>query len=481
MSQDPAWLAEARDLAAGGRHEAALARLAPRLEPLVHFTEAHALYLDLLLTEGRRAEAGRAFEDWTSRYATSVPSIEGLAFYARRLGRHEQSRTLYARAVADRPHDARLWYNLAASERTIGRLTAAVEACERTLGLDPGMAPALLLRSELVKAQPGASNVDALRKVLRSSPDDRLTMFAAYALGKELQDLGEWDGALDAFALGARVRRRNLAYDVAEDEVKMARIREVYPVAPDLGPGSAGMGSRHIFIIGLPRSGTTLTERILGALPGVVSNGETNNLSTALLASAAQGPGDIFDRCARADSSEVGRRYDALASDGVDASRIIEKLPLNYLYVGAIAQALPGAAIVRVRRHPVDSCFAMFRTLFGEGYPFSYDFDDLARYYAAYARLMEHWSWRHPGRMIDLDYEALVASPAEAAAGLADRCSLDWTEAALDLSRNTAPSLTASAAQVRGHIYGDSSGLWRRYGHRLDPLVRSLERQGVDL
>jgi hypothetical protein len=222
-----------------------------------------------------------------------------------------------------------------------------------------------------------------------------------------------------------------------------------------------------------------LTERILGGLPGVHSNGETDNFAAALLRSAPPGAGDIFERCARANGAHVAEAYEALSAPDGRAGTILEKLPMNYLYLGAIARALPEARIVWLRRHPLDSCFAMFRTLFGEAYPFSYAFEDLARYYAAYARLMEHWRVTLGERILAVDYEALVNDPAALAPNLARHCGLPWTEAALEITNNRSASLTASAAQVREPIHGRSAGLWRWYEPNLRPLQEHLRAAGV--
>ena len=189
----------------------------------------------------------------------------------------------------------------------------------------------------------------------------------------------------------------------------------------------------------------------------------------------------MFERTAKADFAAVAREYEDLAGGDDHHGPIIEKLPFNYLYVGAILRAFPQTPIVWVRRDPVDSCFAMFRTLFGAAYPFSYDFDELARYYAAYDRLMRHWTALFGERLIRVDYERLVAEPGTAAPWLADRCGLPWRESALDISRNSSASLTASAAQVRGGIYTSSSGISRNYGKHLDPLREKLIANGIVL
>ena len=473
-------LTRARRLLAEGRVEAAWAMLGPEIQGATSVHAGHSLALEALLRLGRRREALDVFDAACALHAPSPDALDALAFYARRLDRHELSNALYRSAAEAARDEAQLWYNLATSERSLGRLTAAAEACERALALEPQRFGAVLLRSELLRATPASNRVGELQARLAAETGGAGRMFLGYALGKELHDLGRYDEAFDAFALGAQARRRSLRYDVADDERKLARIQASYAgLAPDSAAPSRP--ARHVFIVGLPRSGTTLTERILGALPGVHSNDETDNFATALLRSAPPEGGDVFARCARADPAEVAETYDALAAPDSTAGTILEKLPMNYLYLGAIARALPDARIVWLRRDPLDGCFAMFRTLFGEAYPFSYDFEDLARYYAAYARLMAHWTATLGERLLAVDYEALVADPAAVAPRLARHCGLPWTDAALEITNNRSASLTASAAQVREPIHSRSAGLWRRYERHLRPLAEQLRRAGVPL
>jgi hypothetical protein len=218
----------------------------------------------------------------------------------------------------------------------------------------------------------------------------------------------------------------------------------------------------------------------LTGLPAVRSNGETENFSRALLA-AAQGAGDVFQQAAAADPGAVASNYARFANSGLAGDRLVEKLPMNYLYVGAIHRALPDAKILLITRSPLDSCFAMYRTLFGDAYPFSYDFEDLGRYYAAYQGLIDHWRGVMGDSLHEVVYEDLVSEPQRIGAIIAGYCGLTWSNEAVDIQNNQSVSLTASAAQVRRPIYGSSSGRWRHYHRHLGGLIETLRGQGVAL
>ena len=177
----------------------------------------------------------------------------------------------------------------------------------------------------------------------------------------------------------------------------------------------------------------------------------------------------------------MAANYERLVNLSSAGERVIEKLPLNYLYLGAIHRALPEAKIVLVKREPLDSCFAMYRTLFAAAYPFSYDFEDLARYYAAYDRLMRHWRELLGDALYEVEYESLVKDPQHVGARVAEYCGLVWTLDAVEVHKSTSVSFTASAAQIRRPIYGSSSGRWRHYRAHLGPLIGALRSRAVRL
>ena len=434
---------------------------------------SHGLLATLLLQLGRAQDADAVVTRAQALGTGVSDAYDALAYVCLGLGQHERANQCYRRAARLSPADPRFAYNLACSERSFGRLSEAEALCDRVIATDPTQYPTYLLRAELRVQSAEANHVAQLEEQMGRTTDTRAQMFLGYALGKELDDMREFDRAFAAFRAAAHARRSRLRYDVAVDERKLERIAAAhFSSRGDPRPGHQD-SSRFIFIVGLPRSGTTLVERILGGLAGVRSNGETENFSKSLLAATAAGPGDVFERAAAADPAAVGAAYARRANVTNRGDAIVEKLPLNYLYLGAIRRALPRATLLWVRRTPIDSCFAMYRTLFGAAYPFSYDLRELARYHRAHAALMDYWRGSLGG-LHEVSYEALVADPARVGAAMAGACGLEWSDQALAIQCNAAVSLTASASQVRRPIYGTSSGRWRHYERHLSALIEAV-------
>jgi len=302
-----------------------------------------------------------------------------------------------------------------------------------------------------------------------------------YALAKELEDLGEHERAFAALTRGAALRRSLLSYRVDDDVAIMREIAAAHSAAVLREAVTGCDDARPIFVVGLPRSGTTLVDRILSSHSDIGSHGESNDFALALvqLAAPCRGKTELLERSLQVDPRQLGLDYGARLAAHAEA-RVVDKTPANFLYLGLIARALPHARIVYVRRQPMDVCYAMYKTLFRMAYPYSYDLGDLGSYWLAFDALMRHWQDNLPaGRMLTVDYEQLVATPQETIRGLLSHVGMPWQDACLEFDRNPLPSLTASAAQVRRPIYNSSVGLWRRYAAGLTPLAKFLQQAGV--
>jgi tetratricopeptide (TPR) repeat protein len=465
-------------MGAGRLHEAlAFARMAVAGAEVC--TPMHGMLATILCRLSRTEEAERVVDQALQLGMGSGDAYDALAHVSIALGRHDRAAVLYRRAAERDPLSARFWYNLASSERALGRTAKAEVACNRSILLDRMAYPSYLLRSELRIQTVESNHVTELEKLLASPGlDERGRTAVGYALAKELDDLGRYDEAFHWFSEAALAKRRRLVYDVSVDENKIRRIIDTYSVDRFRRSDPGETSARFIFIVGLPRTGTTLLERILTGFGEVRTNGETENFSRALLEATPSGEGDIFTRTIHADPNEVARRYAQLALARADTRLIIEKLPHNYLYLGAIHRALPEAKILSLRRSPLDGCFAMYRTLLA-AYPFSYDMEDLARYYAAYDRLMTHWRAVLGGHLCEVSYEELVSQPESVGSRVAAHCGLQWSPALARVENNEQACFTASASQVRQPIYRTSVGRWQRYRNHLEPLVRKLSELGI--
>ena len=460
----------------------ALAAVTQALQGATRASALHARKATLLAALEVRALAVEALREALALERGGPEDMEALGFASFALNEHHLARDSYAAVVELAPHDALAWYNLASAERNVGRLEAAERACDQALALDGALFQAELLRSQLRPQTQVRNHVDGLRAKLSSAGGSTpAEIFLNYALGKELDDLGAYAEAFAHFERGAAARRGALDYSVSRDTGNLLRIIDVYPrewftkLRPRAGDAEDG------FIVGLPRSGTTLVERVLTGLPDIRSNGETDNFSRALMAAVPAGPGDIFSRATQAAPSQVAQGYRRLAGDAPAGGLLLEKMPLNYLYLGAITAALPGAKLLLMTRDPLDNCFAMFSTLFGAGYPFSYSLSDLAEYYRAYARLIDHWKTCLGETLLEVSNEAFVQEPERLGPAIADHAGLNWSRESLAIEKNPTASATASAAQVRRPIYQSAIGRWRNYADQLAPLRKALSAQGAQV
>jgi tetratricopeptide (TPR) repeat protein len=401
---------------------------------------------------------------------------------------NDQPRALaaYDQAVAAAPGNALFIFNRATIRRFLGQLVEAEADYDRVIALNPQDFEAYRNRSELRTQTADHNHVAELERLAtRKVPDWRAEVQLQYALAKEYEDLGQYDQSFRHLQHGARVRREHLRYDIANDEATVDWIIEAFPDAAAVAPNACS--DAPIFIVGLPRSGSTLVDRILGSHSQVQSAGELNCFALALVDAVRRQSGnspssrrELVARSASLDFGALGRDYlERARGAGAPVGRFTDKMPLNYLYCGLIHRALPNARIVHVSRAPMAACYAIYKTLFADGYPFSYDLAELGKYYVGYRRLMDHWQATMPQSIHCLSYEDLVADQLGQTRRLLEFCALEWQHACAQFHQNPSPTTTASAAQVRRPIYDSSVSQWRNYEQQLASLRSQLSAAGI--
>ncbi|HVW70187.1 MAG TPA: sulfotransferase [Steroidobacteraceae bacterium] len=414
-------------------------------------------------------------------------ALDALGTFYSFCGEQRLALEAYERALQLAPRSAAILFNRATVRRFLGQLAQAEEDYNQVIATRPGDYEAYKNRADLRKQTRERNHVAEMERLLAGGIKDwRGEVQLRHALAKEYEDLGEYARSWAHLEQGARLRRRHLQYDINRDVATVDWIIDAFPRGPDASV--AGCPSQEpIFIVGLPRSGTTLVERILGSHSDVYSAGELNDFACALVDAVQSGAArpipreELVARTAKIDFAALGRNYLERTRPATGrTARFTDKMPLNFLYCGIIRRALPNARIVHLTRHPLAVCYAMYKTLFKDGYPFSYDLEEIGRYYVSYRKLMDHWRATLPGAIHDVSYERLVADQAGETRRLLEFCGLDWQDACLDFTRNPAPTTTASATQVRQPLYDSSLAQWRHYEAQLEELRRQLQAAGVD-
>lgn len=437
---------------------------------------------------GRAEQLGALVDDLCEYKLDTAYQCSTLGMLLTQLGLNEQALVHYERATELQSDDARHFYNLACLQRTLGNLEAAESNFDKTVSLDPTNYEAFKIRSELHKQTAENNHVEQLEGLLGEGiADQRGKIYVCYALAKELEDLNEPERSFHYLQTGSKTRRGLMQYGVERDLQTMESIRKSFTRDVFDRHDEGFDNEEAVFILGMPRTGTTLVERILSSHSNVFAAGELNNFAVQMmqtLKSQVSGEKTNRDDLVRLttglDFKRLGEAYiDSTRPFTGHTTRFIDKMPLNYLYVGLIHLALPNAKVINLKRHPLDTCYAVYKQLFVDAYPFSYDLEELGRYYVAYHRLMEHWHEVMPGVVHTVNYEELVTDIEREARRLTDFCELDWQPQCLKFYENKAASTTASTVQVRQPVYRSSVGRWQDYREELAPLINVLQNAGI--
>ncbi len=438
-----------------------------------------------LVALGRFGEAVHLVRDCESRLDRSPRYLQMAATVYLNAGLPANAWPLFRQADALQPGIDALRAGLAECSVYVGRIDAAAEIYRELLARNPGHQRNHYALSRLQRAT-DSTHLDAMRAILETNgqPDER-NIYLLYAIGKECEDLGRWDEAFDSYSRAGAAAARVAGYDVDDDVRLVDAIIETCD-ADWLTAGIAEPGDSRtpVFVTGLPRSGTTLVERVLGLHSGVESAGETWFLQQAVrrvsgIESSERMTAAMIPAAARSQPGRIGEDYLSNVVYKLDGKpAFIEKFPENFLYLGFIAREFPNARIVHVHRHPMDNAFGLFRQSY---FRYAYRLEDLAAFLPAWERLATHWRNVLGDRIVDVRYEDFVTRPDAEIRRLLAAVGLPFEEACLHVENNLSASNTASAVQVREPMHTRSIGHWRHFASGLAPLEAHLRAEGVEL
>jgi tetratricopeptide (TPR) repeat protein len=454
------------------------------LEMAPDFHLARSNYATVLLKTLRYESALAQIEQVLAAEPTHPSHLLLKASILVQIGRTEAAIEIYNRVLATSPGQARTHLSLGHALKTVGRQAEAVAAYREAIRRRPGLGEAYWSLANLKTFRFDDADLDAMDDQIGLEQADKEDSFHLhFALGKAREDRGAYDNAFEHYARGNALRRQTVRWDAEEHHRNTCRLRDFFTrefLAERAGQGCPS--AEPIFVVGLPRSGSTLLEQILAShsqvegtmeLPDIISiarrlsgkkSREQESRYPGILAELS--PGQL---------AELGEEY--LARTRVHRSRaahFIDKMPNNFMHVGLIHLILPNARIIDARRHPLACCFSGFKQLFASGQNFSYSLEEIGRYYRDYVDLMGHWDAVQPGRVLRVEYEAVVADTEAEVRRLLAYCQLDFEPACLKFHETERAVRTASSEQVRQPIYAAAVDQWRHFAGHLAPLAAAL-------
>ncbi len=469
------------------------------------FEEAHRLcrLIHETLPEDHEAWYVRAMAAWKSGDLESAEEFmlraleiapdnarywDDYGWCLRMMLRPEESAAAYRKALTLNPDNVGSYINIAALLADMNLPDEAQQAYKDAIERQPDCGTAYFGLALMKRFKEGDPEIAAMEKLIDEtgmSDRDRSNLF--FALGSAYDNMENYDKAFEYFVEGNRVKRSTVQFD-SQDEIKNAQriIRTFTPEFANRSPNSAPSSELPVFILGMPRSGTTLVEQILDSHPKVVGAGEINDLwrcintVSAHLPPGAQIPEAIRDVPGNV-WRDIGRSYvEIIRRYGLEANRIVDKLPFNYTLVGLIRLMLPQAHIIHCVRNPLDTCLSCYVNSFSDDRGFTYDLEDLGHTFVSYQSLMNHWKNLYPSDfLIDIEYEALVSNPETETRRIIDFIGLEWSDDCLQFHKNKRIVNTASFVQVRKPMYKSSIGRWKLYAKHLEPLRRILDHAGI--
>jgi Flp pilus assembly protein TadD len=448
----------------------------------------HAIeFAEILAVYGKLDPAIDVLRSSMNRFPRDPDPSIALGSLLLKNGRHRDALAFYDMALQRDPNASAAHFNASVALTMLGKVDAARTACENALKISPEMSGYYQL------ANLGGLKADDPRiAVLESRAEDprasrELRIDAGFALAAVFDTAGDADKAFPQLWRANTLKRSTLSYDICGDEDRIAKISSLFTA--DFLRRFAGASSSNlapIFVLGMPRSGTTLLEQMLAGHSQVHAGGELPHM-----AEIARGIGILWgergeaspgsDEQVRGDLEQAIREYTEATRPLQGKPHFTDKLPGNFMFIGLIHLMFPAARIIHCRRDPVDTCLSNYQRLFSSEVPYSYDLVELGQYHRLYQKLMQHWHAVLPaGRILDVDYEAVVADPEIELRRVLDFCGLGFEVACLDFHTVQRSISTASAVQIRSPLYGTSVRRWKGYAAHLQPLLAALQLEPTE-
>jgi tetratricopeptide (TPR) repeat protein len=452
------------------------------LNQTAHLPLAQRALGHTLLAAGRLHEAEATTRELLRIEPENPQNWVALGAVFTRLLRQRDALVAFEEAARLNPTQVTLRLSIGHIHKTLGQRGQCEQAYHECLRMDPRCGEAYWSLADLKTYVFSDAEIAAMQGLLADASGEGSNKAQLhFALGRALEHKADYSAAFAHYAAGNALRRATSPFDIVKFEAKSGRVSACF----DRGffRDRQGVGcpdGSPIFVVGLPRSGSTLVEQILASHSSVEGTMELPNILTQVREfDHLDGRGDAYpdsvlsippDRLAR-----LGARYlEETRPIRTGRPRFIDKMPNNFSHIGLIQVILPNATLIDVRRHPMDACFSAYKQHFAEGQSFSYDLGDLGRYYRCYLGLMDHWDAVLPGKVLHLQYEDLVRDPEANIRRLLAHCGLPFEEACLSFHETRRPVRTASSEQVRQPLYASGIGYWRHFARELEPLKASL-------
>jgi len=405
------------------------------------------------------------------------------------IGLHAKAIQFFKKAVGLQNNHI-FYFNLGVAQTFVGDFEGARKSHERVISLAPEFCKSHTALSALTNISEDKNNISNLKSLYQKLPyaDDKLNV--GHALAREFEALSDYEHAFECLQLAKQQKLQGIDYTYNDDHEMFTSVYKHFSKMPPLSNQQLGHPSKEaIFVVGMPRTGTTLVERILSQHSEVTSAGELEHFGLLLKKMSTSKTKRVLDSdtvnaTTDIDFKKLGQSYiDSTRALTGNTPRFVDKMPLNILYVGYILQALPNAKIVCLERNPLDTIVSNFRQLFAANsynYNYAYDLLSTAKFYIEFRNLAKLWLEKYPNNFCLANYETLVNEPDSQAKNIVDFCELTWQEDCLHIDKNSAPVATASAIQVRTPINNKSVGNWRKYDAYLDEVKELLNRHQVD-